>query len=165
MVPIAMDFHSTPPQLFEDFEANRISREQLHAALAWHARELVGEIIEFHENPHAAWWETMLARRAAARWANRQGAWRLRHILFALSKLPDFEPARFLWNALHRDVPLHCFFRLRTRPVFRLRNIENRRGLVHVEAEFDGENATRHRKWFVLEHDGQTFTAHLKARR
>ena len=72
-----MHTRPTPPQLFDEFEAGAITREQLHAGLAWHARELVEEIIEVHENPVAAWWDTMLAKRTAARWASRHGLWRI----------------------------------------------------------------------------------------
>lgn len=115
----------TPPQLFEEFEAGRITREQLHAGLEWHAKTLVEEIIEAHGDPLTSWWEGMLAKRAATRLANRHGVWRVRHILAALSRIPDFEPAHLLWNALHPDVPIHCFFRMRREPIFRINKIHN----------------------------------------
>lgn len=147
-----MPIQPTPPQLFEEFEAGEITREQLHAGLAWHARGLVEEIIEAHEDPHGTWWEAMLARRAAARLANRHGIWRVRHVLAALSRIPGFEPARYLWNALHPDVPLHVFFRLRSRPGFRLVRIANHRGDLHAVVEYDAEDGGRRCETYLLTH-------------
>ncbi len=147
-----MPVEPTPPQLFDEFDAGRITREQLHAALAWHARGLVEEIVEAHGNPHATWWEGMLAKRAAIRLANRHGIWRIRHVLAALSRMPDFEPARYLWNALHPDVPLHVFFRLRSHPVFRLLKIENRHGSLHAFVEYEDETENLRRETYLLTH-------------
>ena len=147
-----MPVQPTPPKLFDEFEAGRITREQLHAGLAWHAQGLVEEIVEAHEDPHGTWWEGMLAKRAAARLANRHGIWRVRHVLAALSRLPEFEPARFLWNALHPDVPLHVFFRLRSRPALRLVKIENRHGHLHATIEYDTDAGKRRRETYLLTH-------------
>ncbi|MGB6220242.1 hypothetical protein [Haloferula sp.] len=155
-----MAFHPTPPQLFDDFEEGRINRAQLHAALQWHAQELVEEIIEAHENPVAAWWDNMLAKRAADRWSSRHGIWRIRHILAALSKVPEFEPANLLWNALHPDVPLHCFFRMRREPVFRLLKVENRNGILRVRVAHGSTSDGISKEDFVLEHVGNTLEAH-----
>lgn len=147
-----MAYQPTPPQLFDDFETGKITRAQLHAGLAWHAEGLVEEIIEDHENPVAAWWDGMLARRAAARWTDRHGIWRIRHILAALAKVPDFEASRLLWNALHPDVPLHCFFRMRRQPVFQLLRIENRNGLIRVRVQHGFEGNPPQQEDFILEH-------------
>jgi hypothetical protein len=147
-----MPFQPTPPQLFEDFEAGRITRKQLHAGLEWHARELVEEVVEAHEDPRGTWWEGMLAKRAAARLANRHGLWRVRHVLAALSRIPEFEPARYLWNALHPDVPLHAFFRMRRRPVLRLLKIENRHGNLHATVEYDDSEGERRLETYLLCH-------------
>ena len=155
-----MAVRPTPPQLFEEFEAGEITRDQLHAGLAWHARELVEEIVEVHENPVAAWWDTMLAKRTADRWANRHGIWCIRHVLSALSRVPDFEPARFLWQALHSDVPLYCFFRLRRSPVFRLRKLENKNGNLRVEVEYENEAEEVVRSSFHLEHAAEGLMAY-----
>lgn len=154
-----MSLQPTPPQLFDEFEAGTITRAQLHAGLAWHAKELVEEIIEVHENPVAAWWDTMLAKRTAARWANRHGIWRIRHVLAALSRLPDFEPARFLWQALHADVPLYCFFRLRQHPSFRLTQLHNQRGNLKVEVEYEDSKGDIIRTTFRLEHHSHGLVA------
>lgn len=125
----------TPPQLFDDFEADLLTREQLHAALAFHARGLIEEVVEAHENPIAAWWDGLLARKTAARLAARHGEKRLRTIFAALSEVADFPPAAWLWNALHPDVPLFCFFRLRREPLFRLLKITHHAGTIRVTVE------------------------------
>ncbi|MEM1085691.1 MAG: hypothetical protein AAGI48_16405 [Verrucomicrobiota bacterium] len=160
-----MAFHPTPPQLFDEFEDGRITREQLHAGLEWHAKGLVEEIIEAHENPVAAWWDTIFAKRAASRWTSRHGIWRIRHILFALSKVRDFEPANLLWNALHPDVPVHCFFRMRREPVFRMLRIENRRGILRVRVAHGWTDDGILKEDFVLEHVGTGLEAHRAPRR
>ncbi|MBK1826076.1 hypothetical protein [Haloferula rosea] len=156
-----MPVQPTPPQLFDEFESGNITRAQLHAGLQWHARELVEEIIEVHENPIAAWWDTMLAKRTADRWASRHGIWRIRHVLAALARVPGFEPARFLWQALHADVPLHCFFRLRQKPVFRLTKLENRRGMLRAEVEYEDADEQIVRSTFLLEHTPEGLSAEL----
>lgn len=143
----------TPPQLFDDFEAGLLTREQLHAAMAFHARTVIEEVIEANENPLAAWWEGMLARKVASRLAARHGEKRIRAIFAALAELPDFLPAQWLWNAPHPDVPLFCFLRLRREPVFRLIRVANEAGVVTVTVEYGA--ADRHqttREEFTLAH-------------
>lgn len=150
-----MAVQTTPPQLFEQFESGEITRAQLHVALAWHARELVEEIIEVHENPVAAWWDTMLAKRTADRWVKQHGVWRIRHVLAALSRLDDFEPARFLWQSLHQDVPLHCFFRFRQKPGFRLVKLESKRRGLTVEVAYTNALDEPCQAIYQLEHNGK----------
>ena len=143
----------TPPQLFDDFEAGLLTREQLHAAMAFHARNVIEEIIEAHENPLAAWWESVLARKTASRLAARHGERRIRLIFAALAEVPDFLPAQWLWNATHPDVPLFCFLRLRKEPVFRLLKVTNEAGTVTVRIEYgSGDKHDATREEFVLTH-------------
>jgi hypothetical protein len=149
-----------PPRLFEEFEAGLITREQLHAAMAWHARELIVEVEEAIEDPVATWWETMLARRAAARLSNRHGEHRVRHVLHALSRVPGYSHARYLWNATHPDVPLHCFFRMRRAPQFRLLSIRNANGLLRATVERSSDDGPPVREVFVLEHGTHGLNAH-----
>jgi hypothetical protein len=113
----------TPPELFARFERGEIDRGELHALLALHARELIAEMEDDYQNPAAALVEFLLARRALNRLLRRHGRGTLREVFVALSKIPDFPPARHLWNAAHPDVPLHCFLRMRREPVFRIREI------------------------------------------
>lgn len=143
----------TPPQLFDDFEAGLLTREQLHTAMAFHAKGLIEEIIEADENPLAAWWESVLARKVASRLAARHGEKRIRAIFSALSNVPDFLPAQWLWNALHPDVPLFCFLRLRKEPIFRLANVTNNAGRVKVIVEYGAsDRKLTTREEFRLEH-------------
>lgn len=143
----------TPPQLFADYEAGLMTREQLHSAMAFHARNLIEEVVEAKENPLAAWWEGLLARKTASRLAARHGERRLRAIFAALADVPDFLPAQWLWNALHPDVPLFCFLRLRKEPIFRLANVVNNAGIVTVTIEYGAaEKHDTTREEFVLTH-------------
>jgi len=143
----------TPPQLFQDFETGLITREQLHTAMSFHARGLIEEVQEAHENPLAAWWEGLLARKVASRLAARHGEKRVRQVLTALAEIPDFFPAQWLWNAAHPDVPLFCFLRLRREPIFRIVSIESKAGVVFVTVEYGASGkgeATR--ESFTLRH-------------
>ncbi|HEY1120314.1 MAG TPA: hypothetical protein VGE67_01885, partial [Haloferula sp.] len=110
----------TPSQIIASFERGEIERDELHAMMALHARELIREMEEDYQNPAAAWIESLLARRATGRLVRRHGARVVREVLVAIAEVPDFPPARYLWNAGHADVPLHCFFRMRRDPVFRI---------------------------------------------
>lgn len=133
-----------------------MTREQLHAAMAFHARTLIEEVVEARENPLAAWWEGLLARKSASRLAARHGERRMRAIFSALAELPDFLPAQWLWNAHHPDVPLFCFLRLRREPVFRVVGVVNEAGTVTVRLEYgvnDKHEVTREE--FVLTHKRQ----------
>ncbi|MCU0794949.1 MAG: hypothetical protein MUF31_03335 [Akkermansiaceae bacterium] len=141
-----------PPRLFEEFEAGRITRAQLHAALAWHARELLVEVEEAVRDPAATWWETLLSKRYAARLIARHGIARLRHALVALSRVPDFDHARYLWNAGHHDVPLHCFFRLRRAPYFRLVSLIHREGQLRITIACGEDPKNLVEQSFLLHH-------------
>jgi hypothetical protein len=125
----------TPSQIFASFERGEIEREEMHAMMALHARELIHEMEEDYQNPAAALIETLLARRAAGKLVRQHGARLLREILIALADAPDFPPARNLWNASHPDMPLHCFLRIRREPVFRISSIEPKNGDIQVAIE------------------------------
>lgn len=157
-----MDFASrsrpTPSQLFAEFEAGTINRAQLQAAIRWHHEQLLEEVEEAHEDPQRTWLEGLLAKRTAARWADRHGERRLRHLFAALADVPDFEPAHYLWNALHPDVPLHCFFRLRRPPVFRLLRLRHLHGRIHALVEHGGDPDLE-RDHFVFVHEGTRLVA------
>lgn len=144
----------TPNQLFARFERGEIAREELQALMAVHARELIQEMEEDHQNPAAAWIEGLLARRAAGLLVRRHGSRLVREILAALAEVPDFPPARYLWNAAHPDVPLHCFLRIRREPVFRILGITHKGDAVEALVEH-GESARGRatRRMFVLKRD------------
>lgn len=128
--------HPTPPQLFRRFEDGEISREELHAALAVHARGLIAEMVEERRNPKTSYLERLRNFAAARRLAKKHGPARLREILAALGAIEGFPPAQLLWNAGHADVPLHCFFRSRIEPVFRITRLEVRPMLVSLDVEY-----------------------------
>lgn len=145
----------TPNQLFAQFERGEIEREELQALMAIHARELIAEMEEDYQNPAAAWIESLLARRAAGRLTRKHGGRLLREILIALSLVPDFPPARRLWNASHPDVPLHCFLRMRREPVFRIVHIEHRPEVIEILTEHGegAESRTTRRRFFLKRDD------------
>jgi len=144
----------TPNQLIALFERGAIEREELQALMAVHARELIAEMEQDYQNPAAALLESMLARRAAGRLVRRHGSRLLREVLVALAALPDFPPARQLWNADHPDVPLHCFLRMRREPVFRILGIEPRADTLELLVEHGQAGRGRGtRRRFILRRD------------
>ena len=144
----------TPNQLFALFERGEISRDELQALMALHARELISEMEDDYQNPAAAWIESLLARRAAGRLVRRHGARLVREILIALAEVPDFSPARHLWNASHPDVPLHCFLRMRREPVFRILSIVRQPDVIDLLVEHGAAGRGRGtRRRFTLKRD------------
>ena len=78
----------------------------------------------------------------------------MREVLVALSELVEFPPARYLWNADHPDVPLHCFLRMRREPVFRIVQIYRRDEVVDVRVEHgDSRRGRGTRETFILRRD------------
>ena len=126
----------TPAQLFRLFEDGDLTREQLHAVMAWHARQILDDVARARLEPAGSLLERTLSRRAAARLATRHGEATVREAFLALAEQSDFPPAHLLWNAGHRDVPLYCFLRIRTEPVFRVLRFEGERMSVLVEVEY-----------------------------
>lgn len=143
----------TPSQIIASFERGEIERDELHAMMALHARELIREMEEDYQNPAAAWIESLLARRATGRLVRRHGARVVREVLVAIAEVPDFPPARYLWNAGHADVPLHCFFRMRRDPVFRILSLEMKSGEIRVMVEYGDAAKDKHRKTLLLNRD------------
>lgn len=134
----------TPRQLAARFERGEIDRTEFQSLMAIHARELIAEIEEDHQNPLAAWIESRLAKAAVKRLLRKHSAYRIREILTALSEAPDFPLAKYLWNAPHPDVPLHCFFRLRRDPVFQILSIREEADITEIQVEiFRARNRTR----------------------
>jgi hypothetical protein len=126
----------TPAQIFDSFERGEICRDEMHAMMAIHARELIKEMEEDRQNPVAALIENLLARRSVSRLVRRHSGRLFREILVALAERVEFPPARYLWNASHPDVPLHCFLRIRREPVFRISSIQQQGQEVTVAVEY-----------------------------
>jgi hypothetical protein len=116
-----------PPRLFRLFEGGAISREQLHEAMREHQRAILEEMAQARLNPVACYLEHLRNRSMAARLAKRHGEAAVREVLGALGEVAEFPPANLLWNAGHWDVPLHCFFRTRREPLFRVVSMETAR--------------------------------------
>ncbi|MEM8954715.1 MAG: hypothetical protein AAGD22_11230 [Verrucomicrobiota bacterium] len=131
---IMQGVYPTPPQLVRLWERGEMTRAQFQAAMAVHAQSILEEIVEDKRNPVVAKFEQMLARRAAARLEKQYGEALVREIFSGLAAEPNFPPACLLWNAIHWDVPLSCFLRVRREPVFRVEKIEER-GQVEVGVE------------------------------
>jgi hypothetical protein len=146
----------TPLQLFRMFESGEITREELHSAMAEHARMLIAEMEEQRRNPVVAYLEYLLNQRAARKLVKQHGEAEVREILAALGELPDFPPAIYLWNATHVDVPLHCFLRTRNPPVLRVRRLESGRlkALLELEYGLPGKSELR-RERFSLKRSWQ----------
>lgn len=146
----------TPREIFTKFDRGEIDRNEMHALMALHARELIQEMDEDYQNPATAWIESLLARRAASRLVRLHGSRLLREVLGALADVPEFPPARYLWNAAHPDVPLHCFLRIRREPVFRILSLQVLSGVVHALIEHgDAARGRGTRRTFVLKRDLQ----------
>jgi hypothetical protein len=125
----------TPDRLFAQFERGEIEREELQAMMAIHARRLIAEMEEDRLNPAAALLDHLRNRRAAAKWTRRHGQRLVRETFAALAELDDFPPSAHLWNALHPDVPLHCFFRTKREPVFRVLRFDDHGHAVTIWVE------------------------------
>ncbi|MCB1064493.1 MAG: hypothetical protein KDN20_16435 [Verrucomicrobiae bacterium] len=139
-----MNFQSlpTPPELFRRYERGELSREQFHAAMALHAHELIDEMVEARKNPVAAYIEQLRNRAAASRLARRYGPDLVREVFATLGTLPDFPPVQLLWNASHREVPLHCFFRTKHEPIFRVLKMKPESHVVRLTIEYGEATAT-----------------------
>jgi hypothetical protein len=136
------------------FDRGEISREQFRAMLDVHARALIEEMQDVHENWLAAWMETLRNRRIARRLAHDHGEPLLREVFVALSELPDFPLAGWLWNADHVHLPLHCFLRTRREPVFRVLRISTAPFTVAVHVEFgSARKSEASREKFSFERD------------
>tara|TARA_R110002096_G_scaffold233086_11_gene423109 strand:+ start:40 stop:552 length:513 start_codon:yes stop_codon:yes gene_type:complete len=146
----------TPPQLFRQFERGDISREELHATLALHARCLIGEMVEAQENPKTSYLERLRNFATARKLTRKHGRIRIREILSVMGEIEGFPPAQILWNASHTDVPLHCFFRTKIEPVFRITQLEVEPMEVKIEVEYGAHHKKKTtRESIVLQRDAK----------
>lgn len=128
----------TPQQLFRWLDSGRISPEEFRKAMAVHAKELIEEIDQAHKNPLVAKFNELMDRREAWRWARKHGEEVVREVLCALMDEERFAPARWLWNAAHPHVPLHCFFRTRGTPVLKFLEMKVNPQAITVLVEHGG---------------------------
>lgn len=125
-----------PRQLFRQYDAGLIDRDQLRASMKEHAQFLIDEMVESRNAPDASYFEGIFNRHHASRLERIHGEPLVREVLVALSELTDFPLAWWLWNADHLHVPLYCFFRTRKEPVFRISKISQAPSLVIVSIEY-----------------------------
>lgn len=142
----------TPPELFRRYESGELSREQFHAAMSIHAKELIDEMVEAKRNPVAAYLEQLRNRAAASRLSRKHGASLVREVFTVLGCLPDFPPAQLLWNASHREVPLFCFIRSKHDPLFRVLKFRHGAERVRLVVEY-GDASKPVRESFSLVRD------------
>ena len=148
------DTQLTPRQIFRLFDHGSLSREQLREALKTHALELIDEMEDVHQNPSASWLESMVNKHHAARLTRMHGEPIVREVMLALSEIPGFAPGRWLWNADHADVPLHCFLRSRRAPLFRVMKITSAPFVLTALIEHsDSRKEQLHREHFTFERD------------
>lgn len=144
----------TPPELIHQFETGEISREELQATMALHARDLIEEMVDDHENPIKAYIERMRNKSAVKKLTRQHGGSRVREIFTAMGQITDFPPAHLLWNASHQGMPLYCFVRMKAEPIFRIKqmDVSSMRVVVSVEyGENDKQNMSK--ETLVLQRD------------
>ncbi|MGC4014215.1 MAG: hypothetical protein QM755_06800 [Luteolibacter sp.] len=143
-----------PDRLFELFESGTIDRETLQTLMALQARMLIREMEEDHLNPAAALMEHLRNLRAAIKLSRRHGQKLVRDALAALGRQTDFPPCIYLWNAIHPDVPLHCFFRTKREPVLRILKMATDGGIIRMEVEYGVKYPKAvHREMITLKRD------------
>ena len=141
------------------FEKGLISREELHEKMSRHAQVLIDEMESQHANPVESLIEQWRNRMQASRLAAKHGERCVREVFHALSELDDFPPALLLWNAAHPHVPLFCFIRMRSHPLFRVVAMQSSPASVTIEVEYTRHKNdlrtrakfqfTRNRKWML----------------
>lgn len=136
-----------PRELVRQWEAGEIERETLQHLMAQHQAAIIAEAEEERLNPFASYLDRMMNKRMAKKLINLHGEAKVRELCFALSELPDFLPAAFLWNVNHWDLPLHCFLRHKREPLFIIEEafIRSSRAMLLVE-HGSGQKANRIRE-------------------
>lgn len=124
-----------PRDLIRQWENGEIERETLHLLMAEHQAAIIQEAEEERLNPIAAYLDRMMNKRMAKKLINLHGEANLRELISALSEMPNFLPAAFLWNINHWDLPLHCFIRNKREPVFRIKEVfvKSSRAMMLIE--------------------------------
>tara|TARA_B110000305_G_C19364242_1_gene601061 strand:+ start:202 stop:696 length:495 start_codon:yes stop_codon:yes gene_type:complete len=146
--------YPTPPHLFRQYEKGEISREELHASMALHARGLIEEMEEANKNPKTSYLERLRNHAAVRKIVKKHGRAVLREALAILGDIADFPPAQILWNASHGSVPLHCFIRSRIEPVFRITRFDVQPMFISMEVEYGAHAKDKTtRESFLLQRD------------
>ncbi|MEC5125359.1 hypothetical protein VSU19_01245 [Verrucomicrobiales bacterium BCK34] len=150
--PVKFNSYPTPPHLFRQYENGEISREELQATMALHARGLIEEMEEANKNPKTSYLERLRNHAAVRKIVKKHGRAVLRESLAVLGDIADFPPAQILWNASHGSVPLHCFIRSRIEPVFRITRFDVQPMFLTMEVEYGAHAKDRTtRESFLLQ--------------
>ena len=153
---LTLDPVPTPQQLFRWLDSGSITREEFRTAMAVHTNEIIQEMEQAHSNPLVAKFNELMNRREAWKWSRRHGELLMREILCALMDEERFTPARWLWNAAHPHIPLHCFFRTRGTPLLRFLEMTVQPQNVTVLIEHGGsETLPPTREQFFLRRNRQ----------
>lgn len=153
---VTLDPVPTPQQLFRWLDSGRITREEFRTAMAVHTNEIIEEMKQAHSNPLVAKFNELMNRREAWKWSRKHGELLMREILCALMDEERFPPARWLWNAAHPHIPLHCFFRTRGTPLLRFLEMTVQPQNVTVLIEHGGtETLPPTREHFFLRRNRQ----------
>lgn len=132
--------------------------------MAVHARDIIEEMVETHRNPVTAYIERLRNLTAVRRLSRQHGSSLLREILTALGKIPDFPPAHLLWNASHRQMPLHCFIRMKHEPVFRVTRMDISPMKATVRVEYGEHPKDRTTRETIVLHRGADLSFELMSR-
>lgn len=127
---------SNPRELIRRWQAGELKRAELHVLMAEHQKAILEEAEQQRLNPVAAFVEGVMNRRAARKLIHRHGEAAVRELLRALSDEEDFEPSSWLWNVGHWDVPLHCFLRSRSSPLFMVREMWVKRDRAQMKVQY-----------------------------
>ncbi len=135
ILPMKLAPFPTPRTLIRQWQDGEIEREEMQRLMAQHQLALLDEAEQYHQNPIAGYIEGLLNKRAARRLMMQHSEAAIRELFMALSWLDDFPPSAFLWNADHWDLALHAFFRTKSEPVFRVREmmIKSSRAVILIE--------------------------------
>jgi hypothetical protein len=141
----------TPPVLFRQFENGEISRDELQATMAMLARDLIEEMVETSKNPLVAYLERRRNQAAVKKLSRKHSPALLREVLSAMGEIADFPPAHLLWNASHRQMPLHCFVRMNHEPIFRVIKMDVSPMKVKVQVEWGQHRDKLTREMLLLQ--------------
>ncbi len=122
--------------------------------MALHARDLIGEMVEEKENPKTSYLERLRNFAAARKLVRKHGGALIRETFSTLGQIEGFPPAQLLWNASHADVPLHCFFRTRIEPVFRVKSLLVEPMKIEISMEYGPQDKNKTiREKIILQRD------------
>lgn len=118
------------------------------------ARDLIDEMEDANQNPKTSYLERLRNFAAVRKLAKGHGTKLVREVLMALGEIEGFPPAQILWNAGHKDVPLHCFIRSKIEPVFRIKRMDVQPMEITLDVEYGAHDKKKTtRETIVLERD------------